>query len=244
MKMFRFAARNMKEIVRDPLSILFGIGFPVIMIIIICLMKQNIQSMPAEVFPLNAFIPGMAVFGFSFISLFLGMLMANDRNGAFLTRLFSTPLKSSDYIFGYFLPMIPVAVAQSLCCFTTALFFGFTLSLKILLALLVLLPSAFLYIAFGLLLGSIFSASQVGGISSILINVATWLSGTWFDLNLIGGTFAKICGFLPFVHTIDSVTAVFNGEYASIPVHLLWVLGYALIICIFAIRIFRKRMKA
>jgi ABC-2 type transport system permease protein len=168
--------------------------------------------------------------------------MANDRNSAFLTRLFSTPLKSADYIFGYSLPMIPIAVGQSLCCFITALFFGFTLSLKIFLALLVLLPSAFLFIAFGLLLGSVFSASQVGGISSILINVATWLSGTWFDLDLIGGTFAKICGFLPFVHTIDSVAAVFNGEYASIPIHLLWVLGYAVLICFFATRLFRKRM--
>lgn len=244
MRMLRFAARNTKEIVRDPLSVLFGIGFPVIMIIIICLMKQNIQSMPTEVFPLNAFIPGMAVFGFSFITLFLGMLMANDRNGAFLTRLFATPLKSADYIFGYSLPMIPIAVVQSLCCFITALFFGFSLSWKILLALLVLLPSAFLFIAVGLLLGSIFSANQVGGVSSILINVATWLSGTWFDLDLIGGVFAKICGFLPFVHTIAAVSAVFNGDYASIPIHLLWVLGYTAIICFFAIRLFRKRMKA
>lgn len=242
MRMMHFAARNIKEITRDPLSILFGLGFPVVMIVIIGLMKQNITGMPQNVFPLNAFIPGMAVFGFSFISLFLGMLMANDRNGAFLTRLFTTPLKGADYIFGYSLPMIPIAVVQSLCCFVTALFFGFTLSYKILLALLVLLPSAGLFISFGLLLGSVFSASQVGGVSSILINVAAWLSGTWFNLDLIGGAFTKICNLLPFVHTIDSVAAVFNGDYAAIPFHLAWVLGYTAIVCFFAIRLFRKRM--
>lgn len=244
MRMLRFAARNVKEICRDPLSIIFGIGFPVVMIIIICLMKQNISSMPESVFPLEAFIPGMAVFGFSFITLFLGMLMANDRSGAFLTRLFTTPLTGVDFIFGYSLPLIPVAIVQSTCCFITSLFFGFTLSLKILLALLVLLPSAFLFIAFGLLLGSVFNASQVGGISSLLINVATWLSGTWFDLNLVGGTFAKICNLLPFVHTIDSVTAVFTGDYSAIPLHLLWILGYTVVIYFFAVRLFHKRMQA
>lgn len=243
MKAMAFARRNGKEILRDPLSMVFGIGFPVVLLLMISLMKRSIQDMPAEMFRIDTFAPGMAVFGLSFLSLFLGMLIANDRNSSFLTRLFASPLTGTDYILGYSLPLFPVALLQSAVCFATAAFFGLTVDCKLLLALAMLLPVAGLFISLGLLMGSLLSAGQVGGIASILVNMAAWLSGTWFDLDMIGGGFKRVCELLPFSHSVDMVEAAVTGEFSVILSHLWWVLGYTALISAAAVLIFRKKMK-
>ncbi len=244
MKYTAFSSRNAKEIIRDPLSILFGIGFPVILILLMQLMKASIKDMPPEMFQVADFAPGMAVFGLSFITLFLGLLIANDRNSSFLMRLFASPMTGLDYILGYSLPMLPIAILQCAACFLTALFFGLPFSLNTLLAVVVLIPVAVLFSALGLLLGSILSVSQVGGISSLIINVAAWLSGVWFNLDMIGGVFKNICYLLPFAHAVDSVKAAVSGDYGQILPHIAWVMGYALLVYILAIGCFKKRMKS
>ena len=243
MRTMAFAARNAREIVRDPLSALFGIGFPVVLILLISMMKRSVPEMPAEMFGIAAFTPGMAVFGLSFLSLFLGMLIANDRSSAFLMRLFACPMTGADYILGYSLPMLPLALLQGVVCYVTALFFGLPVSVNLLPGLAVLLVPAMLFIALGLLLGSLFTATQVGGVASILVNLAAWLSGTWFSLDMIGGVFRTLCNLLPFAHAVEAVKAAMNGEYSAMPLHLVWVAGYAVVFYGLAVWIFRRRMR-
>lgn len=243
MRMLAFAERNVKEIVRDPLSVIFGVGFPVVLLLMIHLLKSSLAAVPGELFPMQTFAPGMAMFGLSFLSLFLGMLVAGDRESSFLMRIYASPLKSVDYIFGYSLPMIPVAAVQTAVCFAVSVLLGLEFSWRILSAMAALLPAALLFIMLGMLLGSLLSNRQVGGISSVVVNVAMWLSGVWFDLEMIGGTFAKICRLLPFSHAVDAASAALNGDGAAVLGHLLWVLGYATVIGALAVAVFRKKMK-
>ena len=179
MRMLAFAGRNRKEILRDPLSLVFGVGFPVALLGMMTMMQHSLNA-PVVVFGLDVFTPGMAVFGLSFISLFLGMLVAGDRSSSFLMRLFASPLTGAEYILGYSLPMVPVAIAQSTICFGTAVALGLPFTPRMFVAILALIPVGVLFIGFGLLIGSNLAASQVGGIASILVNVSTLLSGTWF----------------------------------------------------------------
>lgn len=243
MKEMAFAQRNGKEILRDPLSLVFGVGFPVVLILMIALMKRSIATMPVELFKMSDFAPGMAVFGLSFLSLFLGTLISNDRSSSFLMRLFASPLTASGYIVGYSLPLVPIALAQGLVCFLTAGCVGLPLGMNTLMAVAVLVPVALLFIGLGLLFGSLLSGSQVGGIASILVNVAAWLSGTWFDLDLMGGAFRGVCYALPFAHAVDAVKLALAGSLGNIWLHLAWVMGYALMIYLAAIWAFRRRMK-
>lgn len=244
MRSLVFAARNRREILRDPLSAVFGIGFPVVLILLMSLMNRSIQGMPVELFGIAQFAPGMAVFSLSFIALFLGMLIANDRNNAFLSRLFACPMRGWEYILGYALPMLPIALLQGAACFITAFFFGLPVSGRVLAAMAALIPSALLFIGFGLLMGSLLSSGQVGGIGSILVNVATWLSGTWFGLDMIGGPFRTVCYALPFAHGVDALRAALGGDDGAVPVHLLWVTGYAVAVFALAAVVFRRKMKA
>jgi ABC-2 type transport system permease protein len=124
-----FAARNRKELLRDPINLAFGIGFPVVLLLLLSAIQANI---PVDLFKADKLSPGIAVFGLSFVSLFAGTLISKDRTTSFLMRLFASPLSPSDYIFGYILPLLPMAVMQSLICFFVALFLGLTLSWNIL----------------------------------------------------------------------------------------------------------------
>lgn len=240
MKLLAFATRNSKEILRDPLNLVFGIGFPLAILLLLSAIQANI---PVEMFVLDKLIPGIAVFGLSFISIFSGMLIAQDRGTSFLMRLFTTPLSASDYIMGYTLPLLPMAILQIAISFIAAFFLGMPVNTDVLLSLIVIMPTAVLFIGIGLLAGSIFNEKQVSSIcGALLTNLSAWLSGTWFDLSLIGGWFKGIAYRLPFAHAVDAGRAAISGDYSSILPHLWWVIGYALVIMVIAVIVFRKKM--
>lgn len=242
MRLKVFASRNAKEMMRDPLNLAFGIGFPLVLLFLLSAIQSNI---PVSLFEVDQLTPGIAVFGLSFISLFSGTLISKDRSTSFLMRLFTSPLLASDFILGYALPLLPMAVAQSVICFIAAFALGLTISVNLLVALVVLIPTAILFIAIGLLAGTVFNDKQVGGIcGALLTNLSAWLSGTWFDLNLVGGTFKSVAYALPFVHAVNAAKAAVAGDYASIFPDLWWVIGYATVIMIFAIIVFKKKMNS
>lgn len=241
MRMLTLAQRNAKEILRDPLNLAFGLGFPLVLILLLSAIQANI---PVELFEIQHLTPGVAVFGLSFMTLFSATLLAKDRGSALIQRLYTTPLTAADFILGYTLPILPIALAQSVICYGVALVLGLEPTGNVLLAILSILPVSLLYIGLGLLCGSVFNDKQVGGIcGALLTNLSAWLSGVWFDLDLVGGAFQKIANALPFVHAVELCRAVLSGEYGQILPHLWWVLGYAVAILALAILLFLRQMK-
>ena len=241
MRSFTFAKRCAREILRDPLNLMFGLGFPIVLLLLLSAIQANV---PVGLFEIESLAPGVAVFGLSFITLFSATLIARDRESALLQRLYTTPLKPVDFIIGYMLPIAPIAIAQSAVCYLVALFLGLPLSLNILYATLMMLPVSVFYVSLGLLCGSVFNVKQVGGIcGALLTNVSAWLSGIWFDLELVGGVFVKIAGLLPFSHAVELERVVIRGELAEALPHLYFVLGYAIFVSACAILCFLRQMK-
>ena len=241
MKMLTFANRNIKEIVRDPLTVGFGLGFPLVLILMLSASQANI---PVALFEIAHLAPGITVFGLSFMTLFSATLISRDRGSSLLQRLYTTPLSPVDFILGYTLPIIPVSVAQSIVCYLVAFALGLDVTVNVLFAILFIIPISILFISLGLLFGSILTDKQVGGIcGALLTNLSAWLSGTWFDLELVGGAFKKIAYALPFVHAVELERAVLSGNFAGIFPHLWWVLGYALCAIGAAVLLFLKQMK-
>ncbi|MGN1386905.1 MAG: ABC transporter permease [Bacillus sp. (in: firmicutes)] len=240
MKTLAFASRNTKEMLRDRLNLGFGIGFPIILLLLLTLIQSNI---PVELFALDQLTPGIAVFGLSFIALFSGVLIAKDRTSSFMLRLFASPLTAQNFIFGYTIPLLPMAIVQMMVCFLVAIFLGLDVSINILLTVVVLIPAAILFIAIGLLCGTLLNDKQVGGVcGALLTNVSAWLSDTWIDIDLVGGAFKTIAEALPFVHAVNAGRAALNGHYADIFPDLWWVIGYAIATMVIAIFIFTKKM--
>lgn len=241
MRALLFAERSGKEIMRDPLNLCFGIGFPVIVLLLLTAIQN---SVPVPLFELDSLTPGITVFGLSFLTLFSATMIARDRRSAFMERLYTTPMRPVDFILGYTLPSLPMALAQGGICYLVALVLGLSPKVHILVAILFLVPVSLLYIGFGLLCGSLFTDKQVGGIcGALLTNLSAWLSGTWFDLSLVGGTFQKVANLLPFVHAVELEKAVLAGNYAGILPHLGWVMGYAILLVAVAIAAFMRQMR-
>ena len=241
MRMLTFAKRNLREMIRDPLMIGFSLGFPLILILLLSAIQASI---PVSLFEIQHLTPGITVFGLSFMTLFSATVISRDRSTSFLQRLYTTPLTSLDFILGYTLPIIPLSVGQSVICYIVAIILGLDITVNILLAVLFVVPISILYIALGLLFGSILNDKQVGGIcGALLTNLSAWLSGTWFDLELVGGVFKKIAYALPFVHAVDMERAVLSGNLADILPHLWWVLGYTIAAMIGAVLLFLRQMK-
>lgn len=241
MKLLAFSTRNTREIVRDPLNVGFGVGFPVILVLLLSAIQANI---PTPMFVIEKLAPGMAVFGLAFMTLFSATLVARDRESAFLARLYTTPLTALDFILGYLLPILPLALAQSLITYAVSAALGLPVTVSLIYALVCILPIALLFISIGLLCGSVLNVKQVGGICGALFtNLTAWLSGTWFDLKLVGGAFEKIAYALPFVHAVELERAALGGDFSGALPHLLWVLGYAAVMTAGAVWLFLRQMK-
>ena len=245
MKMLTFSKRCAKEITRDPLTLFFGIGFPVVLLFLLTAINKNI---PAEaqnnMFSLERLTPGITVFSLSFLTLFSALIVSKDRASSLLRRLYTTPLTAADFIFGYALPFVPIALVQCAVSYALAFALGLSPTLNALWATLLLLPTAVFFVALGLLFGSILNEKQVGGVcGALLTNVCGWLAGIWFDLSLVGGAFEKAAGYLPFVHAVEVERGAFAGDFGAVFPHMWWVLGYAVAAVFGAVILFTRQMK-
>lgn len=241
MKMMTFAKRCTKEILRDPINLGFGLGFPLVLLMLLSALQANI---PVPLFEIDTLTPGITVFGLSFLTLFSATLIAKDRESALLQRLYTTPLTGLDFILGYMLPMLPIAIGQTLICYLFAIPLGLTVSIHIVYAILGIIPMAVFNIALGLLCGSLLGVKQVSGIcGALLTNLSAWLSGVWFDLKLVGGLFEKIANVLPFMHAAELEKALFNGNFAVAITHALPVLLYSALATAVAVLCFLRQMK-
>jgi len=241
MRMMTFAKRCSKEILRDPINLGFGLGFPLVLLLLLSALQANI---PVSLFEIHTLTPGITVFGLSFLTLFSATLIAKDRESALLQRLYTTPLTGFDFILGYMLPLLPIALGQTVICYLFAIPLGFTFDINVIYAIIGIIPMAIFNIALGLLCGSVFGVKQVGGIcGALLTNLSAWLSGVWFDLKLVGGVFEKLANALPFVHAAELEKALCNGNFEAAACHILPVITYSVLVTAAAVFCFLNQIK-
>ena len=241
MRMMTYAKRCSKELLRDPISLGFGLGFPLVLLGLLSALQANI---PVDLFEINRLTPGITIFGLSFMTLFSATLIAKDRETAFLQRLYTTPLTGIDFILGYMIPILPMALGQALICYLFAIPLGLTFNINVIYAMIGIIPMAIFNIALGLLCGSILGVKQVGGIcGALLTNLSAWLSGVWFDLELVGGLFEKVANLLPFLHAVEMEKALFNGDFERAASHVLPVVMYSVLVTVISVHCFLRQMK-
>lgn len=245
-----FSSRNFKELVRDPLSYIFCLGFPLVMLVVMTLVNESI---PAEahmtIFRIDNLAGGIAVFGLTFLMLFVCLSVSKDRSGAFLMRLYSTPMRSGNFIAGYMLPTLLLAVLQIVVTFAASMVIsvinGIDLNVGgLFLSVVTLLPTVIMFISFGLLFGTLFSEKAAPGLCSIVISFASFLGGVWFDVDSASGVLADICGVLPFVHSVKTARMTCTLNFEELPQHLAVTSAYALVITVLAVVVFKRKMKA
>ena len=238
MRILNFAKRNFKEIIRDPLSIIFSVLLPLFLLFIF---KQI--NIPNESYELHNFTPGIVVFGFSFITLFTAMLVSKDRTSSLLIRLGISPMKPIEYILGYMLSIIPLILIQNVLFFILAIVLGLSFSINIIWAMLISIVVAILFITIGIIIGSLFSEKASSGISSIVVQLVCFTSGMYFPRELLGDVFSKICEYLPFESCVTIIKGIMNANLESITIrNIIVFLVYTTIMFTISIIVFRKKM--
>lgn len=249
-RVLAFSGRNLKELLRDPLSYIFCLGFPLVMLVIMSIVNQSIPPEAGmTIFDIENLSGGIAMFGQSFIMLFTCLTVSKDRSGAFLTRLYASPMRSVDFIAGYTLPVLLLAVIQSAITFAASMIAAVVLGGSVsvggaLFAVAVLIPGAVFFIAAGLLFGSLFNEKAAPGLCSIIISLASLLGCVWFDADSAGGVMLDICKALPFYHCVKAARMATALQPDGIGVHLLIVAGYAVGFSVLAALVFRNKMRA
>ena len=249
MKSIVFADRVGKEIRRDPLSYIFCLGFPILMLVIMSIVDSSIPAQAnMTVFHINNLAPGIAYFGLTFVMLFTGIQVSKDRTTALLLRLYASPMKAADYVIGYTLPVCILGIVQMVICFAVSFLIGlcrgYTISVSaILLSMLLLIPSLVMFAGIGILFGSAVSEKAAPGLCSIIISAVGIIGGIWMDISGIGGTMKKIAEALPFYHGVTLARLPFSNSLGELPLHLIWTVGFGLLIYVLAVAVFTSKMK-
>ena len=243
-RIFILTKRNIKEILRDPLSLVFTIGLPLVMEILFYSIFHNMTSQ----FEMRHLAPGIVVFAQTFLTLFTGLLISLDRSTSFLTRLYVSKSKSYEFIFSYVLAVVPIGIVQAFLFFLVGGIIDPTI-FKLSLIWCVLLSSvtSLLFIGFGILFGSICNEKSIGGISSIVITSQSVLSGMWFPVEGLSGGFITLMKVLPFKNATDLLQNVLNGvndTFKDFFLPLIILMAYTVVVIFLAILIFKNKMKA
>lgn len=250
MRALHFASRNCRELIRDPLSWVFCLGFPLVMLLLMTVINQSIPAEAGMVlFEIQNLAPGIMIFGYTFIMLFTSLLISGDRKEAFLLRLYTSPMRSVDFILGYLSPMALLALGQAVVTCLTALILsavqGATLHLAgMAMSVLFSLPAILMFIGFGILFGTLLSKNAAPGIASVIICFSGMLGGIWMDVEAIGGTLKKICAALPFFHAVKAARLAYVGSYFDSLQETGIVLIWAVVIVGISIVLFRRKMRA
>ena len=237
MRTLNFASRNLKEIIRDPLSIIFAILLPLFLLFIF--QQFNI---PNDAYKIENFTPGIIIFSFSFITLFTAMLVAKDRTTSLLTRLGISPMKPTEYVLGYILSVLPIIILQDILFFIVAIFLGLTFSINIIYTIIASIPVSILFIALGILIGSITSEKSASWVSSIFVQLVAFTSGMYFSTDMIGKFFATVCDILPFASCVNILKGLLNSNYNDFLQFTINILIYTIIVLIIAILLFKRKM--
>jgi len=241
MKYTYLAYRNFKEILRDPLSLILGVLLPVFFILLFSAISRNA---PIDVFKPENIVPGITIFGFTFITMFLGLLIAKDKSSSLLTRLFISPLRPKDYIIGYFVPMLPFSFIIAVVCMSMGLITGIPVSLGLLFTLISFIPYVLFSIFIGIFLGIICNETQIMAVGNIYIIASAILGGAWMDTNILGKNMKSITEILPFSHAIEASRIVLSERHDKIGVHVLIVSVYMLLFFFLSVYFFNRKMKS
>lgn len=248
-KIIAFASRNIKEILRNPLSYIFCIGFPLIMLIVMTIVNSSIPpEANMTIFRIDNLSSGIAVFGQMFVMLFTAITVASDRKEAFLVRMYASPMKSIDFILGYMLPMLIIAIVQCLIIYVLSFIISIIVGVKLslmgmIVSLILLIPSSVMFIALGMLSGTFFDDKAAPGICSIIISLGSFFGGIWFDADGTGGLMLKFCRYMPFYYCTKTSRSAISLDFSFVNFVLPFIVVIVCAILLSAVSSFAFKMK-
>jgi ABC-2 type transport system permease protein len=240
MKSTPLARRNALEMLRDPLSLGIAVALPLVLLLTL----EALGGPDTPYLTATLLTPGIVLFGFVMIMFSSAMILSRDRETSLLARLLTAPLRSRDFVAGYSLPYVVIALVQGAILLALGALLGLDIAGPFWPVILVFLLMAVFYVALGLIFGALLSVAQTSGAYAVVL-ILTIFGGAWFDLNEIGGVFLTVGDVLPFKHALDATRAVMadGAGFGDIGTDVAWVAAYAAAATVLAVAAFGHRMR-
>jgi ABC-2 type transport system permease protein len=239
-KSVHLARRNTLEVLRDPLSLGIAVALPLVLLLTL----EALGSAETPYLTATLLTPGIVLFGYVMVMFSSAMILARDRETSLLDRFLTAPVRSRDFVAGYSLPYVGIALVQGAVLLAVGGLLGLGVAGSIVPVVIVFVLMAVFYVALGLIFGALLTVAQTSGAYAVVL-VLTIFGGAWFDLQEIGGVFLTIGDVLPFTHALDATRAVLadGAGFGDVAGDVAWVAGYASAATALAVFTFQRRLR-
>ena len=153
--------------------------------------------------------PGIIIFGLLIMIPTSGRIMLRDKESRFLNRMLTTPARPWEFITGYSLSMLVIAIIQIIFFVLLGWLFGMDIVGNLGLALAVFLLTAICSIGVGMVVASLSKSENQGESLSWLFSMPlAVISGVWFSLEFMPSYIQTLAKLFPFAHAVDAARAV------------------------------------
>jgi len=191
--------------------------------------------------------PGIIVFGLLILIPTSARIMVRDKEKGFLSRLLTTPARPLDFISGYSLCLIAIAIIQIIIFILAGWLFGMDIVGSLWLAFLIFFLTGLSSIGIGMFVASLSkSENQAEPLCWLFAMPLAMLSGVWFSIEMLPSYLRAIAYAFPYAHTIDASRAVLirGVGVEAISSDLLFLVGWAVVIFAIGIILFRRSMRS
>lgn len=191
--------------------------------------------------------PGIIVFGLLILIPTSARTMVRDKEKGFLARLLTTPTRPVEFISGYLLCLVVIAIAQIIIFMVGAWSLGMDIVGSMWLAFLVFFFTGLCSIGIGMVVASLTrSENQAEPLCWLFAMPLAMLSGCWFSIELLPSYLRAVASAFPYAHTIAAARAVLirGVGLEAINTDMLFLVGWAVVVFLIGVILFRRSMRS
>ena len=191
--------------------------------------------------------PGIIVFGILILIPTSARIMVSDKEKGFLSRLLTTPTRPLDFISGYSLCLVVIAITQIIIFVAAAWGFGMDIVGSLWLAFLIFLLTGLCSIGIGMVVASLTKTeNQAEPLCWLFAMPLAMLSGCWFSIEMLPSYLRAAAYAFPYAHAIDASRGVLirGVGLEAISNDLLFLIGWAVAIFAIGVILFRRSMRS
>jgi len=207
----------------------------------------NPIHLETEITEIDFIAPGIIIFGLLILIPTSARIIVHDKEKGFLSRLLTTPLRPVEFISGYSLCLVVIAIAQIIIFILVGWLLGMDIVGSIGLAFLIFLLTAVCSIGIGMVVASLSkSENQAEPLCWIFAMPLAMLSGCWFSVEMLPSYLRAVAYAFPFAHAIDASKAVITRGVGleAVSSDVLFLAGWAVVIFAIGVILFRRSMRS
>ncbi len=191
--------------------------------------------------------PGIITFGLLILIPTSARTIVRDKEKGFLARLLTTPARPVDFILGYSLSNVAITIAQIIIFMFGAWLMGMDIIGNLYLAFLIFFLTGLCSVGIGMVIASLSkSENQAEPLAWLFSMPLAMLSGCWFSIELMPSYIRAVAFAFPYAHTIDASRGVLirGVGLEAVGTDFLFLIGWAVVIFVIGIILFRRSMRS